>query len=258
MRHLSTINEIYKKTLLSASKKAKVYNQPEKAKRFMDHAWKRGRVHNIDRISSFVFNTDELDFGQKGTTFIKVDGKDQKWYIVNFKFEGDYVYGWSGDEYGIKFSIQIVSEFGITGDVEVECHENGYCSLKFSTNSDEANFTFKDRKKAIEFKKMLEVDGIDELSTYIKDNHIQANTNNVKSYPEEIFDYFFSKYSLSDKQEELLSIAAGEECAYLGIIYDIRINRIYSERAVIKDPGALDMSKSSTTTKSPINYKFKS
>lgn len=258
MRHLKTINEIYKKTLLSASQKAKSYNQPAKAKRFMDHAWKRGRVHDIGRISSFVFNGGDLDFGLKSTHFIKVDGREQKWYIVDFKFEGDYIYGWTGEEYGIVFSIKVVSEFGFTGYVKVECHERGHCGLKFFAGSDEGSFTFKDRKKAMEFKKMLEVDGIDELSTYIKDNNIPANTNDVRTYPNDIFEYFVSKYTLTNKQEELLDVAAKDDCAYIGLIYDIRINRIYSERAVIKDPGALDMSKSSTTTKIPINYKFKS
>lgn len=258
MRHLSTINELYKKTLLSASEKARSYNQPEKSRRFMDHAWKKGRVHNLDRISSLVINTSDLDFRGRNPHYLKVDDKHQKWYIVGFKFIGDYMYDFSSKTYGIKFLIELISEFGIDGCITVQCFENGSSSLQFKTTSDELSFTFKDRKKAIDFKKMLSIDGVDELLTYIKTNNIQGNPNEARTYPADIFEYFVSKYNLTNKQTELLNIAYNGCYPYLGVILGIKINKIYSEVEVVKDPGSFDMSKSSTTTKAPINYKFKS
>jgi hypothetical protein len=168
MKYLKHINELYKKTYSSAADKLKE-KHPSRSAQLDKWAEEKGNPEMIDKDFYHPF------------TFISnptiSDMKDDKMWRGKFYIKGseDKPSGWAQGYRG--FNVFMTSEYGM--ELNLQCaysiYDQNYFAMKLSWDKyNRPNFTFDNRKDALEFRKYLVEDlskdlGLEDYLVQVKD-----------------------------------------------------------------------------------------
>jgi len=218
MKHIKHINELLRSTLVSASNKARSYEQKAKSGRFIKHAVEKGENVPVDRIfpHAFTFNhVTDVRFSDYVQPYIP-GTEPPYFYITDWEIKHD---GLKNKAYVVMFSVELKSNYGKTIFLECEIYDNGQfkCWLKTYNNqiveSTYFKFSSEKRKDAVQFKKFLLEDLTPEFLEDIEDFSCSDST----------FDYILDNLS-ADHDKFFYMDVHGIPSIYIGFFKDVKIN----------------------------------
>ena len=215
MKHIKHINELLKSTLLSASDKARSYEQKAKGQRFLKHSIESGENVSVDRIFPHAFTFDYFT-DERFSNYVQPympDAEPPYFYITDFKVKGDAIT--HDKRYVIRFSVTLKSNYGKTIKLDCQISANGEFRCWINNDSDNIYFKFSSekRKDAVQFKKFLLEDLTPEFLEDIEDFRCSNSTR----------DYVLDNFSDEDDKFFYMD-GDGIPSIYIGFFKDIKIN----------------------------------
>ncbi len=227
MKHLKSINELLKSTLVSAARKAKSnYEHPERSKALLNWAEERGENVPVDRIFPHPFTFDWIypkstnSYFKQFVSPINPGSNPPYFYITNWEFIEDRLTD-RNNFYEVRFKITFKSNWGETVFLEVSLNTNTLAPfkawLKAASESIYIKFSSKRRKDAVQFKKFLLEDLTPEFLEDIE-NYFSSCSSFIKN-----------KFERESDKKFLYFDEDGYSSVYIGFFKDIPINSMLAE-----------------------------
>ena len=215
MKHIKHINELLQSTLLSASDKARSYEQKAKGQRFIKHAVESGENVPVDRIFPHAFTFDYFT-DERFSNYVQpyMPGAEPPYfYITDFEVKPDLIT--HDKRYVVTFLVALKSNYGKTIKLDCQISANGgfRCWIKNGSDSIYFKFSSEKRKDAVQFKKFLLEDLTPEFLEDIEDFRCSDLT----------CDYVLDNFDNEDDKFFYMD-GDGIPSIYIGFFKDIKIN----------------------------------
>ena len=216
MKHLKSINELLKSTLVSASAKASEYGQRVKSDKFLKHADEKGENVPVDRIFPHAFTFDYVT-DSSFRYYVKpyTDGSNPPYfYITDWKMKSDSISN-NRKNYNVHFDVIFKSNYGKTLILDCVLSDNNTFRSWLNNGSSNTYFKFSsnNRKDAVQFKKFL----LEELTPEFLED--------IEDYScDKTADYILDHYDNDENWKFIWIDEYGNPSIYIGFFKDIPIN----------------------------------
>lgn len=227
MKHLKSINELLKSTLVSAARKAKSnYEHPERSKALLNWAEERGENVPVDRIFPHPFTFDWIypkstnSYFKQFVSPINPGSNPPYFYITNWEFIEDRLTD-RNNFYEVRFKITFKSNWGETVFLEINLNTNTLAPfkawLKAGSESIYIKFSSKRRRDAVQFKKFL----LEDLTPEFLED--------IENYFSSCSSFIRNKFERESDKKFLYFDEDGYSSVYIGFFKDIPINSMLAE-----------------------------